>query len=98
VTAIEPNPIMQKQSLPRLKDAQVPIQIIEAGAESLPFPDESFDTVISTLVFCTIPDPIKALQEIRRVCKPGGKVLFFEHVRLSHSRLGRLQDNRRFSS
>ena len=49
--------------------------------QRLPFADESFDTVVSTLVLCTIPDPHAALTEIRRVLRPGGRVLFLEHVR-----------------
>jgi len=92
VMAIEPEPLMREQSIPRAMKANVPIEVISANAEELPFPDDSFDTVVGTLVLCTIPDPAKALKEIRRVCKPDGQVLFFEHVRLNHPVLGRLQD------
>lgn len=92
VIAIEPAPLMRDQSLNRAANAHVPIEVITARAEELPFPDDSFDVVVSTLVFCTIPDPIKALEEVKRACKPNGTVLFFEHVRLNHRFLGRLQD------
>lgn len=92
VIAIEPESLMREKSLPRAQNASVPIDVISAGAEELPFPDNTFDTVVGTLVLCTIPDAPKALQEIRRVCKPDGQVLFFEHVRLDHPFLGRLQD------
>jgi ubiquinone/menaquinone biosynthesis C-methylase UbiE len=92
VIGIEPEPLMREQSLKRAQNSHVPIEVLEVSAEELPFPDDSFDSVVNTLVFCTIPDPIKALQEVKRVCKPNGKVLFFEHVRLNHSGLGRLQD------
>jgi ubiquinone/menaquinone biosynthesis C-methylase UbiE len=92
VIAIEPEPLMNEQSIQRAMKARVPIEVIQAGAEEIPFQEDSFDTVVCTLVFCTIPNPIKALQEIRRVCKPNGTVLFFEHVRLKHSSLGKLQD------
>jgi ubiquinone/menaquinone biosynthesis C-methylase UbiE len=92
VIAIEPEPLMNEQSIKRAMKARVPIEVIQAGAEEIPFSEDSFDTVVSTLVFCTIPNPTKALQEIRRVCKANGTVLFFEHVRLKHSRLGKLQD------
>ncbi|MFE8701678.1 class I SAM-dependent methyltransferase [Cytobacillus sp. FJAT-54145] len=51
-----------------------------------------FDIVVSILVFCTIPDPIRALEELKRVSKPGAKILFFEHVRMNHPLLGHLQD------
>lgn len=92
VTAIEPEILMRQQSLPRAEAASVPIEVVAAGAEELPYPADQFDTVVCTLVLCTVPDFIKALAEIRRVCKPEGRVLFFEHVRLEHPLLGRLQD------
>lgn len=90
--AIEPNTIMLKQSLFRAKQSSVPIEVILAGAEEVPFPDNYFDTIVVTLVLCTIPYPVKALEEIRRVCKPSGKILICEHVRLDYPILGYLQD------
>ena len=55
-------------------------------ADSLAFPDASFDTVTCSLVLCSVPDPVKALQEMSRVCKPGGRIILLEHVR-AHNRL-----------
>lgn len=92
VIAIEPEPQMWQQSLPRSEHARVPIELVPTGAENLPFADNYFDSVVGTLVLCTIPDPTKALAEIRRVCKPDGIILFFEHVKLEHPVLGGLQD------
>lgn len=92
VTAIEPEPLMRQRSLVRLEKAQVPIEVISARAEILPFPDGTFDCVVCTLVFCTIPEPHMALEEIRRVCKPGGQVLMFEHVKIDHPVFGPLQE------
>lgn len=92
VDAIEPNPSMSKRADERLRSAQVPIQVHESGAESLPFADDTFDTVVATLVFCTIPEPMKALAEIRRVSKPGARLLFFEHVRMEPVLLSKTQD------
>jgi len=92
VTAVEPEPRMRELSLPRAHHAQVPVEIILAGAEELPFPDDFFDTVVCTLVLCTIPNPTKALEEIRRVCKPEGQILLFEHVKIEHRILGQLQE------
>jgi ubiquinone/menaquinone biosynthesis C-methylase UbiE len=68
-------------------------EIVRAGAEQLPFEDGSFDTVVGTFVMCTIPDPGRALEEIARVLRPGGRYLFMEHVRDGEgTRLGRFQD------
>ena len=92
VTAVEPDSSMRAQSLPRAAKAGAAISVLPGDAERLPFPDNVFDLVVATLVMCTIPDPVKALAEIRRVCKPEGQVLFFEHVRVNRSFLGTLQD------
>lgn len=68
-------------------------RVVKAGAEALPFDDGSFDTVVSTLVLCTVDDPAAGLREIRRVLAPGGQLLFLEHVRAEEgSRLARWQD------
>ncbi|MBZ5750605.1 class I SAM-dependent methyltransferase [Metabacillus rhizolycopersici] len=92
VDAIEPDHYMRKKSLKRLDKSEIPIQTHLVKAEKLPFADHTFDTVVGTLVFCTIPNPERALKEVQRVCKPDGKVLLFEHVRLNHSKFGPLQD------
>lgn len=81
VTVVEPDPHMRKKLSRKAADASVTVEISGAGAEALPFPDDSFDTVISTLVLCTVPDQARALREIRRVLRPGGLLLFVEHVR-----------------
>ena len=69
-----------------------PATIAEVPAESLPFPGDSFDTAVATLVLCTVPDPPAVLAEIARVLKPGGRLLFVEHVRSERGRLARWQD------
>lgn len=91
VTAIEPSSFMIERSKKNLHAASVPIDIIQSGAEKLPFSDHTFDTVVATLVFCTIPDTEKSLQEIKRICKPNGKILLFEHVKMDNPYLARLQ-------
>src|SRR5699024_3384007 len=83
---------MSEKSLTRIRSARVPIRIVTAGAEEMPFQDQAFDAVIGTLVLCTIPEPEQALREVRRVCKPGGIVKFFEHVRMQYSIPAKLQD------
>ncbi|MDF0727720.1 class I SAM-dependent methyltransferase [Cytobacillus sp. S13-E01] len=92
VDAVEPNSWMVKKSLKRKSQTNVPIQTYKLKAEKLPFPDDTFDTVVGTLVFCTISKPLEALKEIKRVSKPSAKFLFFEHVRMEQSFLGKTQD------
>ncbi|MFC6987817.1 class I SAM-dependent methyltransferase [Haloplanus sp. GCM10025708] len=79
--AIEPDPHMRRKALERARDLGLEIEIENAGAEALPFADDSFDIVIASLVFCTIPDFDVALSEVARVLKPGGEFRFLEHVR-----------------
>lgn len=59
----------------------VPIEVVEGDALALPFLDGSFDTVVASLVLCSIPDPRRALAEARRVLRPAGTLRFYEHVR-----------------
>ncbi len=67
-------------------------QVLQAPAEDLPFEDASFDTVVSTLVLCGVDDQNRALREIRRVLRPGGRLLFLEHVRSDDPKFARFQD------
>ena len=80
--------------LARARGKTVPanVTLMQADAQQLPFEDASFDTVISTVTLCTIPDPDRALAEIRRVLKPGGQFLFGEHVRAADPKLAKWQD------
>lgn len=89
---VEPDPHMLRKLRPRLSRAAVPAEVVQAGAEELPFEDASFDTAVFTLVLCTVPDPQAALAETARVLKPGGRLLFVEHVRSRHPGLARWQD------
>jgi ubiquinone/menaquinone biosynthesis C-methylase UbiE len=66
--------------------------IVRASAESLPFESGSFDSVVAVLVLCSVEDPVRVLAEVRRVLKPGGELLFAEHVRSDDPRLARWQD------
>lgn len=67
-------------------------QVLRASADALPFGDASFDTVVATLVLCTVPDPARALAEAHRVLAPGGRLLFLEHVRHDDPARARKQD------
>jgi ubiquinone/menaquinone biosynthesis C-methylase UbiE len=66
--------------------------LVQAPAEALPFEDDSFDTAVFTLVLCTVPSPAAALAEAARVLRPGGKLVFVEHVRAEDPGLARWQD------
>jgi len=89
----EPEPGMAKRLEQRLKHGAVSGEVVSVPAEQLPFEDGSFDTVVATMVFCTVSDPHAALRETRRVLAPGGQLLFIAHVRGDPgSRLERWQD------
>ena len=85
VVATEPDPYMLARARQKVQELNLPIDLEQAPAEELPFADSSFDTVVSTLVMCTVGDVEGALREIRRVLKPGGEFRFCEHVRSTHS-------------
>jgi ubiquinone/menaquinone biosynthesis C-methylase UbiE len=68
------------------------VEVVQAGAEAMPFADDEFDTVVVTLVLCTVPDPAVALREVARVLRPGGTLLFLEHVRSSEPGVATWQD------
>jgi ubiquinone/menaquinone biosynthesis C-methylase UbiE len=94
ITAIDLSPEMLNVARKRADrlDLDATFQVMDA--EALDFPDGSFATVVSTLSTCTFPNPVKALREMARVCRPGGKVLLLEHGRSSRPRLARFQDRR----
>jgi ubiquinone/menaquinone biosynthesis C-methylase UbiE len=92
LTVTEPDPHMYKQLRERAAKVCAGADLVQAGAEDLPFEDDSFDTAVVTLVLCTVPDQPAALREISRVLKPGGQLLFLEHVRSNQRDLAKWQD------
>ena len=79
VVLTEPVAPMRRRLSGRLGEARVPVEVVDAPAEHLPFDDATFDTVVSTLVLCSVADPAAALVEVRRVLRPGGRFVFLEH-------------------
>jgi ubiquinone/menaquinone biosynthesis C-methylase UbiE len=79
IAAVEPADIGWKLARKRLAATEVPVERSGLDGQSLPFPDNSFDTALSTWTMCTIPDLDAALSELRRVLKPGGELHFVEH-------------------
>ncbi len=92
LTLTEPDPHMTKQLREKLASSGREAELVETPAERLPFPDDSFDTAVVTLVLCTVPDPAASLAEIKRVLKPGGQLLYLEHVRSGRPDLAKWQD------
>ena len=91
VVAIEPDPYLRGLAERAAKTAPVPIEIINATAEHIPAPDESFDAAVACLMLCSVPDQATALAEVRRVLRPGGQLRFLEHVRAETPVLARVQ-------
>jgi len=95
LTLIEPDPHMGAKLRDRLADrgsASPPARLVTAPAEAVPFDDDTFDTAVATLVLCTVPDPVAAIAELARVLKPGGRLLYIEHVRAEDPASARWQD------
>ena len=88
----EPDPAMIRRLQGKARDQAPLAKILRAPAEDLPFEDDSFDTVVSTLVLCGVEDQARSVREIHRVLKPGGQLLFLEHVRSDDPALARFQD------
>ena len=89
---LEPDTAMRAKLAERLRKSGGAGRVVDAPAEHLPFDDASVDTVVSTLVLCTVDAPDRALREIARVLRPDGQLLFIEHVRSETPRLARWQD------
>jgi SAM-dependent methyltransferase len=91
VLAFEPEPYLRKIAERAAADAPVPVQVLDAPAEHLPVDDESFDAAVASLVLCSVADPDAAVAELYRVIRPGGRLLFNEHVRSTSPRAARIQ-------
>lgn len=81
IVAIDLSPRMLSRAKKKAGRTERNIDMLQMDAQHLAFPDQFFDTVFATFVFCSVPDPVAGLKELRRVCKPGGRLILLEHMR-----------------
>ncbi|SEA40622.1 Methyltransferase domain-containing protein [Thalassobacillus cyri] len=92
VTGIDFSPAMLEKARNKARKMPQSFDLIEMDAQQMEFPDNTFDTVVSTCVFCSVPDPVQGLKEIRRVTKAEGKVIMLEHMRSDNEVVGKAMD------
>lgn len=92
VTGIDFSPKMLEKAEERVAKAKAQVTLREMDAQQMDFPDNTFDVVVSTCVFCSVPDPVKGLKEIRRVVKRDGKIVMLEHMRSENIVVGKMLD------
>jgi len=92
VSAIDFSKRMLERARAKSDKDKVKVRLRQMDVQNLEFGDDSFDTVVASFVFCSVPDPVLGLHEIRRVCRPGGKVILLEHVLSSNRVLARLMN------
>lgn len=92
VTGIDFSPKMLEKARKKADKLTQNINILEMDVERLDFADDSFDTVVATCVFCSVPNPIQGLKEVRRVTKPSGKIILLEHMRSGNEFIGKIMD------
>jgi len=92
ITGLDPALQMHRLASKRIAQAGLDVELVRLSAEHIPLDDASFDCVVVTYTLCSIPDPAAALREMRRVLKPGGRLLFCEHGRAPDESVRRWQD------
>ena len=92
VTGVDPSIELKVYAEEVAAASNIPVEFVTQGCEDLPFANDYFDSAVVTWTFCTIPDPETALEEIRRVLKPSGKLIFVEHGKANDAAVTRWQD------
>lgn len=94
LTGVDFSPKMLKKAQEKIDESALsfPVTLEEMDIQQLDFPVNTFDYVVSTCVFCSVPDPIKGLNKLKRVCRPDGIIIMLEHMRRDNEFVGRLMD------
>ena len=92
ITAIDLTPGMLKRARQRAAVLDIEVDLQQGDVQDLVFPDDTFDEVLATFVFCSVPDPLLGLRELARVTKPGGRLLLLDHVRAGNELAGFVMD------
>jgi SAM-dependent methyltransferase len=92
VLGVEPSLPLVRLARDGARDVDFPVEVLTRSAEELPLPDASLDTAVTTWSLCTIPDPLRALREVRRVLRSDGQLIFVEHGRAPEAGVARWQD------
>lgn len=92
MTAIDFSPGMLSRGKKKAESKGIKVNLLNMDVQDLQFGDQSFDTVLATFVFCSVPDPVKGLKEIKRVCRRDGRIILLEHVRPTGKLLGKTFD------
>jgi ubiquinone/menaquinone biosynthesis C-methylase UbiE len=92
IVGVDLSPRMLMRARRKASNRDLSVDLREMDVQNLKFPDHRFDTVFATFVFCSVPDPVEGLRELRRVCKPSGRLLLLEHMRPENVVLGLVFD------
>ena len=92
LTGIDFSQGMLKFARKQAEQMPFPLELLEMDAQNMTFEDNTFDFVTATCVYCSVPDPVQGMKEMRRVCKPDGEILLLEHMRSDNPILGKAMD------
>lgn len=92
IYAIDFSKKMLQQAKKKAKNYENNIKFLEMDIQNLNFLDDYFDVIVTSCVFCSVPDPVKGLRELKRVCKPDGKIIMLEHMRSKKRLWGKVMD------
>lgn len=92
ITAIDFSEKMLERARIRAQKLGKKVDLLQMDAQELDFPDETFDTIVTTCVFCSVPDAVRGLKEIRRICKKDGRIIMLEHVKSKNRLIGPIMD------